>query len=474
MGSLFVERFVLLLSAPSAPVPLLALVTTFHLALAALRNHKSRGTYPLSSLALVSAVLAGLPWMLPSTSGLIAGGLLHAAWFFVCERVTSASPAPSTSSARPSSPQASNPRRPAVSPAARPALTPGARGASTFIATPVLAVVDETPDIRTFRLKRPDAFMYEAGQFVPVRVKIDGKDHVRCYSISSAPEATGYIEISVKRQGLVSNALHAMVRPGASLFVREPAGAFTYPSTDDRPLVLIAGGVGITPLMSMLRHGVMANPGRPITLLYSARDAVDLAFGDELHTLARRHPQIRVAMTTTRGRGQGLTHGRIDRHLITTAAPELASSIVLMCGPQAMIDELRATLAALGLAESQVRSEYFEAAVAASTKLRQERDIGAGANVETIADEPANVVIQFTRSNRKVDACGRAMLLDVAERGGVEIPSLCRAGVCGTCRTRVVSGDVVCDADLLNANERDQGFVLACVACVVGDCAVEA
>lgn len=454
-------------------MPLLALATTFHLALAALRNHKSKGSYPLSSLALVSAVLAGLPWVLPSTSGLIAGGLIHAVWFVVCERATAGSPNQATPSARPSSAQASNVRRPAVSPAARPSQPPAARGANAFIATPVLAVVDETPDIRTFRLKRPEAFTYQAGQFIPVRVKIDGKDHVRCYSISSAPESTGYIEISVKRQGLVSNALHAMVRPGASLFVREPAGAFTYPSTDDRPLVLIAGGVGITPLMSMLRHGVMWDPGRPITLLYTARDAVDLAFADELRSLSRRHPQIRVAMTTTRAQVQGLGHGRLDRQLIAAAVPELASSIVLMCGPQAMIDELRATLAALGLPESQVRSEYFEAAVAASTKLRQERDAGGGSDTRS-STESADVVIQFTRSNRKIGACERATLLDVADREGVEIPSLCRAGVCGTCRTRVLSGDVVCDADLLNANDRDQGFVLACVASVVGDCAVEA
>ncbi len=467
------ERLLLLLSAPSAPVPLLALVTTFHLALAALRNHKGRGVSPLSSLALVSVALAGLPWYFPSVSGLIAGGLIHAVWFVVCERVTGSSSPQAVSSARPAA-RTADARRPAAQSPAGGIRGAAPRPANAFVAAAVLAVVDETPDIRTFRIKRPEGFTYQAGQFVPVRVKIDGQDHVRCYSISSAPEATGYIEISVKRQGVVSNALHAMVRPGSSLVIRQPAGAFTYPSTDDRPLILIAGGVGITPLVSMLRHGSMAEPGRPITLLYSARDAADLAFGDELRSLARRHPQIRVVMTTTRGQLPGLRHGRIDGPLIAAALPELASSIVLMCGPQAMIDELRATFAGMGLAESQIRSEYFEAAVAASTKLRQERDAGSASDATAATAAAAGIVVQFTRSNRKSDACGRATLLEIADRDGVEIPSVCRAGVCGTCRTRVVSGDVLCEADLLNDEERRQGFVLACVTSVVGDCSVEA
>ena len=146
----------------------------------------------------------------------------------------------------------------------------------------MLAVLEESPTIRTFRLARPAPFTFDAGQFLTVRVQVDGQAHVRCYSISSAPEATGYLEISVKRQGLVSGMLHATLRPGSSLLVKPPAGRFTYPAGDDRPVALVAGGVGITPLISMLRHGVAADPGRPITLLYSARGRRELVFWDEL------------------------------------------------------------------------------------------------------------------------------------------------------------------------------------------------
>jgi ferredoxin-NADP reductase len=120
-------------------------------------------------------------------------------------------------------------------------------------------------------MARPDGFSFKAGQFLSVRFSIDGKAVSRCYSVSSAPESTGYLEISVTRQGLVSGMLHATVRPGSLLDVIHPAGAFVYPADDHRPITLIAGGVGITPLMSMLRHAVQADPTRPMTLLYSVR-----------------------------------------------------------------------------------------------------------------------------------------------------------------------------------------------------------
>jgi ferredoxin-NADP reductase len=196
-----------------------------------------------------------------------------------------------------------------------------------FIQAPVLAVFNETNDIKTIRIARPGGFEFAAGQFITVRIRVDGKDCSRCYSLSSAPDVRGYLEISVKRQGLVSNALHATARPGAMMSIRSPNGAFKYPSGDDRPIVLLAGGVGITPLMSMLRHGVQTEPSRPITLLYSARTPSDFAFHDELMALARRHPQIRVHLASTKSSSPDLYPGRIDSALIGATLPDVAHSI---------------------------------------------------------------------------------------------------------------------------------------------------
>ena len=231
----------------------------------------------------------------------------------------------------------------------------------------MLAVLDEATDIKTFRLARPDGFEFSPGQFLAVRVLIDGKPHVRCYSISSAPHMRGYLEISVRRQGLVSGTLHATVRAGSTLTINRAAGQFVYPQGDDRPLALIAGGIGITPLLSMLRHAVAADPARPITLLYSARREHDVAFHSELRVLAERHPQVRVVITLTQPtEPTRLRTGRLDAAMVRQFVPSPADTIFCLCGPGPMIEDLRAALADLGVPAGQVRYEQFETAVAAS------------------------------------------------------------------------------------------------------------
>jgi ferredoxin-NADP reductase len=441
---------------PAAPSSVLAFVTVVHLALAALRNHRqARSGRPL---ALISLLLAATPWLFASVLGLGVGLAAHGVWFAVCERFAPVRTPPLGSGTNPAdrgAAPATAPRRPAAD--GRP---------KGFVQVPVLAVVDETPDVRTFRFARPEGFDFMAGQFLPLRIRIDGRDHVRCYSISSAPEARGYLEISVKRLGLVSNTLHATLRPGALVSLKAPAGAFTYPAADDRPLVLIAGGIGITPVMSMWRHAVQCDPGRPITLLYSAQTADALAFRDEIALITRRHPQARVIFAVTRGKTPPDVYpGRIDDSLIRTAVPNATHAIALLCGPPPMIDGLRTTLMALGVPPANIRSEVFELAVAASA--------GHSPRADSEADRQPHEV-RCSKSGAAVPVAPGQTLLEAAEAGGVPINSLCRSGVCGTCRTRVLGGDVDCESMLLDDSERRDGYVLACVSHVHSDCIIEA
>jgi ferredoxin-NADP reductase len=348
--------------------------------------------------------------------------------------------------------------------APRPAKAPAPRG---FVPLPVLAVIDETPDIRTFRLARPDGFDFKAGQFLPVRLRVDGEDHVRCYSISSAPHVSGFIEISVKRQGSVSSALHATLRAGSTLYARHPAGAFVYPAGDDRPLVLLGAGVGITPLASMLRHALHVEPQRPVVLLQSASRPEGLAFADEFRVLQRRHDTFRWVPAVSRVKAPPEFYpGRIDGALLGVAVPGLAHSVICICGPARMISATRDVLESSGVPKAQVRFELFEAAVAS-----------AGADAPPPEPPPADdsaPMITFNRSGAAIPAPAGQTLLDIAERSGVEIPSLCRAGVCGTCRTRVTSGDVQCRSTTLAEDETAAGYVLACVAHARTDCAIDA
>jgi len=431
----------------------LSAATTVHLALAALCSHRQPARRWASPLALVSVLLAGAPWAFPSLAGVLAGVAVHAAWFALCVRLT---------------PPAAASAAPAASLQVKP--TPARRAADTrpkgFVQAPILAVLPESADIKTFRLARPEGFDFTPGQFLTLRVRVDGKDVVRCYSISSPPAVRGYLEISVRRQGLVSNALHAMARPGSLLTVRAPAGSFVYPGGDDRPLVLLAGGIGITPLISMLRHALMTEPTRPVTLLYSARELSGFAFRDELLSLARRHEDLRLVFAATRGEAPPDVHrGRLDATLLAATVPDLQHAISMICGPQAMIDDLTATLHQLGVPADQVRSERFEAAVAASA--------GRPATAEQPAATGDAFQMRERRSARTVPVSRGQTVLDAAEASGLDIPSLCRAGVCGTCRTRVLEGDVRCDGGVLDDADRESGYVLACVASPRSDCVIE-
>ena len=444
----------------SSPVPasVLAFVTTVHLALVVLRGHRSsRG--PFSLAVVVSLLLSASPWLLSSPAGLAVGLAAHLVWFVACERLLPGIKAPGP--ARVATAAVSAPPVPITA-------APVARRAREFVQVPVLSVFDETQDIRTFRMARPEGFDFKAGQFLAVRVRADGKEHVRCYSVSSPPAARGYLEISVKRIGLVSGTLHATLRPGSMVSVKAPAGAFVYPAGEDRPLVLIAGGVGITPLMSMVHHAVQHEPMRPVTLFYSVRTEDDIAFHDEIRLLDRRHPQFRpfIAITDAPA-ADGHFPGRLNQELLSTTVPDIGHAVCLICGPTSMLASMKELLAAVGVPQPQIRFEVFDAAVAASAGGPRPDHAAAPARTGTRQ-------LRFERSGRTTKIEDAHTMLEAAEACGATIPSLCRAGVCGTCRTRVLSGDVDCASQLLDDEERRDGFVLACVTRVKSDCRVDA
>ena len=445
------------------PSSLLALATTVHLCLALLGNHRSRS---VGLLALISFAFIATPWVFPTTAGVALGLAGHAMWFVAAELFTSKRAGPAEAAKNVSAVTAGASR---TKPAASSAPAGEASRPRGFVPVPILAVLNETDDIKTIRVARPEGFEFDAGQFVTVRLKVDGRELSRCYSISSAPDVRGYLEVSVKRQGLVSNALHAMARAGGSLSLRTPTGAFKYPSSDDRPIVLIAGGVGITPLMSMLRHAIAIEPARPVTLLYCARTERDFAFRDEITTIARRHPQARVFLAATRGTTRPEIYpGRINEALLRTTVPSIADSICCLCGPAQMIGDMKALLPSLGVAQTQIRSEVFEAAIAASAATAPER-----AAVPRKAARQGASALTCAMAGKQVAVRPGQTLLEAAEDGGVEIPSMCRAGVCGTCRVQVTDGDVDCDSSTLDADEQAQGYVLACVTTMRSNCTVE-
>ena len=422
----------------------LAFVTTLHVALALLRRERSASR----PLFFASIAFAASPWLLTSPAGLVLALLLHVAWFAACEKFGVAA-----AEAKPRPDRGEIPR-----------LAPG------FTRTRVLSVFDETRAIRTFRFARPAGFEFVAGQFLSVRVPVGGKPVVRCYTISSPPEARGHLEITVKRQGAVSGALHDTLAPGSTIEIRGPGGHFRYPSGDSRPLLLIGGGVGATPLMSMLRHAIATDPGRSVTLLLSARTEADVPFRRELDEIERLHRRARIVVALTRGEGEPRRFpGRIDEALVRSVAPDAAESIAFVCGPLPMIDAMKHLLREAGVPADRVHAEAFEAAVAWASR---ESVAHAGGRAFAPASGPSEVV--FARSGRVAAASPSETLLEAAEQAGVAIEFSCRSGVCGTCRTRLLEGEVDAETGALDGRERREGWILPCVSFARGRCVVDA
>ena len=181
--------------------------------------------------------------------------------------------------------------------------------------------------------------------------------------------------------------------------------------------------------------------------------------------IANRHPQVSVVVTLSHAEpATRFRTGRIDEALIAEAVPSPADSLFYICGPVPMITAMRTMLLAMGVSNGQVRSEEFQPTAA----------IGARTDAPA-ADSPGVVArLMLTVSNRTADVPRGMTLLEAAEAAGVTIPSLCRSGVCGTCKTRLLSGEVQCTSDALDADERAEKYTLPCVAWPAGDCALEA
>lgn len=444
-----------------------ASLTAVHLTLAALRHHRARSSV-VNPFVLPSFLLAVTPWIWPSPLALTLAMAAHVIWVAICEILAPAPAAPQER--RPATPSATRPAAPRSQQTTRTAAA--SSGPAGFTETSVLAVIEEATDIRTFRLSRPQGFDFTAGQFVPVRVSIDAKPHVRCYSISSSPDSRGYFEISVRRQGLVSTTLHATLRTGSRLLIGRPAGQFVYPGGDDRPLALLAGGIGITPLLSMLRHAISSEPARPIVLLYSARNPQAAAFYGELQVIAQRHPQVRIAMTMSEASTPApWRRGHIDVEMVRQYVAHPGHTIFCICGPTPMMAAMERLLTAEGVPPAQIRTENFDTAMAAT-------QINAPAAAPTAEARPQNgstqYEITFAATGRTVTARGSQTLLEMAEAEGIGIPSSCRSGVCQACRTRVADGDVDCQSSVLDPRDRAEGFILPCVSWPNSDVVLEA
>lgn len=230
----------------------------------------------------------------------------------------------------------------------------------------VAAVRDETPTVRSFTLDLPSWPGHRAGQHVDLRLTAeDGYSVERSYSIASEPERSGQVDITVERisGGEVSPFLHEVVVPGDRLEVRGPIGGyFVWAANLGGPLLLVAGGSGVVPLMAMARHRARAASHVPARLLFSSRGPDELIYREELERLVGAGDGFEVAYTLTRQQPPGWSGyaRRIDEQMLAEVIEPLGSAArAFACGPTALVETVANGLVRLGLPPDRIRTERF-------------------------------------------------------------------------------------------------------------------
>jgi ferredoxin-NADP reductase/DMSO/TMAO reductase YedYZ heme-binding membrane subunit len=336
----------------------------------------------------------------------------------------------------------------------------------------IARIVDVTHDVKTFRFVSPDGgalpFQHVAGQYLNLKLTIDGKRVNRSYTIASPPTRRDYCEISVKHvpNGYGSKHLHETWREGDLIKIGAPAGKFFFAGDEAKRIVLIAGGIGITPMMSVIRSLCDRNWRGDIYLLYSVRQVKDLAFRAELDELCAAHRNLRVHYTVSAdpdAAWQG-SRGVITREMIEAFVPGLRRGPIMVCGPDPMMTAMRKLLVGMGIPDDDVHQEAFVSPPA----------VAAG-EPEPIEVIEGSRTLVFARAKKRLQLMNGLTVLEAAEECGVAIPFECRSGICGQCKTKVVSGRVAMEVqDALTARDKEKGLVLACQAVCATDTVVDA
>ena len=345
-----------------------------------------------------------------------------------------------------------------------------------FHALKVAEVVPETAEANSIRFEIPpelrEAFAFKAGQHLTLRATINGEEVRRNYSLCTAPADIDWM-VTVKRigGGLFSNWVGDQLKPGDTVEVMVPHGSFTtdFNPENERHLVAIAGGSGITPVMSLIKTLLREEPKSRFTLLYGNRDSSSVIFLETLAGLKDKHlGRLEIYhFLDQEEQDIDLFNGMLNRERLEQAIPALVPDGPevagwFICGPGPMMDAAEAALLDRNVPKERIHIERFTAdrpPEAVSREMAQLQTQAAGVTVAVTLDGRTRRV-PFTADN----------ILDSARAAGLPAPFACKAGVCATCRAKVTKGKVEMAARYgLTDEEVADGYVLTCQSVPVGD-----
>jgi len=307
-----------------------------------------------------------------------------------------------------------------------------------------------------------DTFAFTQGQYLTLRAVVDGEDLRRSYSIcSGVDDAALRVGIRLLPGGAFSGWAQESLRPGQTLQVLPPQGRFNVPldPSAQRHVLFIAAGSGITPMLSLMKTMLAREPHTRCTLLYGNRRLATTMFREELEDLKNRYlTRLSLHHVFSReAQDAALFNGRLDAtrigQFLRTLVPADGVDEVFVCGPAGMIDEAATALAGAGIAAAHIHIERFGNVNAA-----------AAHHVEAGDADRAQVTLIIDGLEREVEfSLGDPSILDAARRTGLEVPYSCQAGVCSTCKGKLLEGQVRMDRNFaLTPAEVDAGFVLCC------------
>lgn len=309
-----------------------------------------------------------------------------------------------------------------------------------------------------------EAYRFASGQYLTLRATVGGEDMRRSYSICSGP-GEGELRVAVKRvdDGVFSGWINDNLKPGDEIDVMTPTGRFGLGEAagDGRVHVGFAAGSGITPILSILRGVLAAEPNSRFFLYYGNRSTQDMLFRTELEELKDRFLGRLAIFHVLSKEEQDLPilNGRLDgekvRTLLRSQLPVAVVDHAFVCGPATMIDDVEATLKELGLAPEKIHVERFVSVHGGRPQVRQ----------KVVAEAPAAHIASLTvdGKRRDVPVAEGETILDAALRAGMDLPFACKGGMCSTCRAKVQDGAVEMDVNYsLEPWEIEAGFVLTC------------
>lgn len=335
---------------------------------------------------------------------------------------------------------------------------------STFYKLNIAEVRRETASAVSILFAVPDAlkpqYSFKAGQYLNLKLTLDGQEIRRAYSICSSPES-GELRISVKavKNGVFSQFANSNLKANDTLEVATPEGNFTFEPKADRQknYAAFAAGSGITPVMSILKSVLSSEPNSSFVLVYGNKSVADTIFYNEIHTLQQQYVgRLFIHYAFTQAKVEGEIFGRIDKStvnfVLNNKHKEMEFDKYFLCGPEDMINTVSDVLKANNVSEKDIKFELFTSSTTAKV-------------IDSSASEHTQVKMLVDGDSFTFEMSAKQTILEAALKNGIDAPYSCQGGICSSCLCRITEGSAEMRKNsILTDSEIAEGLVLSCQA----------